>query len=220
MLVSLSDMKEYLGIAPGDTTYDDYLNGELSLFSNTVETYCNRKFEIDTYVERIYHRDFYNKKDHLLYHTPIISIASAIEKAKDETDTTVNTLVNKRTGKLNILDDSEYFTAMFNNTGANGYMDITYDAGYSVVPLEVQEAIKSLIQARYNKKLSGVDLNFGANVQRISVPGVMGIDFDYTLSTNERTNKYGMILGDYQNVLDNYRSERTLIGDTEVSYGV
>jgi hypothetical protein len=63
-----------------------------------------------------------------------------------------------------------------------------------------------------------VALNFGSNVQRISVPGVMGIDFDYTLSTNERNNKYGMILGDYLNVFDNYRSERTLVGESEVSF--
>ncbi len=220
MLVSLDDMKEYLGIPLGDTSQDSYLTTELLMFTEAIENYCNRKFEVATYVERIYHRDFYNARDHHLYHFPIVSIASAIEKAKDEDDITLNTLVNKRTGKFNVLDEDEYFTRLFVNTGRNGYMDITYDAGYATVPLEVQESVKMLVQARYNKKNSGVDFNFGSNVQRINVAGVMGIDFDYTLSTNERNNKYGMILGDYQNVFDNYRSERTLIGETEVTYMV
>jgi hypothetical protein len=216
MLVSLEDMKAYLGIT--DTSEDDYLNAELTMFTEAIENYCNRKFEVTSYIERIYHRDFYNERDHYLYHYPVSAITTATEKAKDEDDSVLATLVNKRTGKLNILDDCEYMTQLFVNTGSNGYMDIVYDAGYATVPLEVQEAVKQLVQARYNKKTSGVDFNFGSNVQRISVPGVIGIDFDYTLSTNERTNKYGMILGDYQNVFDNYRSERTIVGDTDIKY--
>lgn len=216
MLVSLSDIKDYLGIVDG--SQDSYLTSELLLFTEAIENYCNRKFEVATYVEKIHHRDFYNTRDHYLYHFPVVNVISAIEKAKDEDDITLVTLVNKRTGKLNIVDDNEYLTGLFVNTGRSGYMEITYDAGYSTVPLEIQEAVKMLIQARYNKKNSGVDFNFGSNVQRVSVPGVMGIDFDYTLSTNERTNKYGMILGDYQNIFDNYRSERTLIGDSEITY--
>ena len=106
---------------------------------------------------------------------------------------------------------------LFTNYVIGAYIDVVYDAGYATVPLEIQESIKQLIQARYNRKQSGVDFNFGSNVQRINIPGVMGIDFDYTLNTNERANKFGMILGDYLNVFDAYRSERTITGDrTEV----
>ena len=216
MLVSLEDMKEYLGIV--DTSQDAYLTSELILFTETIENYCNRVFEVFTYTEKIFHKDFYNRRAYHLYHFPVVTITSATEKAKDEDDVIVATQLNKRTGKIQMLDDNEYFKALFSNTGSNGYMEIVYDAGYATVPLEVQEAVKQLVQARYNKKESGVDFNFGSNVQRVSIPGVMGIDFDYTLTTNERTNKYGMILGDYQNIFDNYRSERTLIGDSEVSY--
>jgi len=218
MLVSLVDMKDYLGIL--DNSEDTYLTSELTLFTVTVENYCNRSFESATYTERIYHRDFYNVRDYFLYHFPVISITSATEKALDEADVVLNTLVNKRIGKLNMVDDGEYFTKLFNNTGRNGYIEIIYTAGYATVPLDIQESVKQIVQARYNKKNSGVDFNFGSNVQRISVPGVIGIDFDYTLSTNERNNKYGMLLGDYQNVFDNYRSERTIIGDTQVTYMV
>lgn len=216
MLVTLDKMKEYLGIA--DASQDTYLTGELELFTETIQNYCNRVFEVTTINERIYHRDFYNVKTHYLYHFPIDSITSATEKAKDEDDTVLVTLVNNKTGKLSILDDSEYFTQLFANTGRNGYMDIVYEAGYRSVPAEIQETVKQLVQARYNKKQSGVDFNFGSNVQRISVPGVIGIDFDYTLSTNDRKSKYGMILGDYLNVLDSYSSERTILGETELSY--
>ena len=217
-LVSLEDMKEYLGIS--DSSQDDYLNSELALFSEAVENYCNRKFLQATYTERIYHRDFRNQREHYLYHFPVVSITSVTEKAYNEDDVALGHLVNKKIGKLNVLDECEYVRNLFTNTGMNGYLEIVYEAGYTDTPLEVQEAIKELIQARYNKRESGVDFNFGSNVQRVSIPGVMGIDFDYTLSTNERSNKYGMLLGDYQNILDNYRSERTLIGESQVTYEV
>tara|TARA_R110000787_G_scaffold5686_9_gene20559 strand:- start:1357 stop:2016 length:660 start_codon:yes stop_codon:yes gene_type:complete len=218
MLVELDDLKNRLEIPLVDTSQDVYLNGEIALFSESVENYCNRKFEVASYVEKIFHADFYNTMYHYLYHFPISTITTVVEKAKDETDTILDSSVNNRTGKFNVVDDCDFRQKLFNNTGRNGYIEITYDAGYATIPLEIQESVFSLIEARYNKKQSGVALNFGSNVQRISVPGVMGIDFDYTLSTNERNNKYGMILGDYLNVFDNYRSERTLFGDSEVSF--
>ncbi len=38
MLVSLADMKTYLGI--GDASYDDFLTEQLVLFSSAIEGYC------------------------------------------------------------------------------------------------------------------------------------------------------------------------------------
>jgi len=149
-LVSLIDMKAYLGIA--DASEDTYLTSELDMFTETIEHYCNRKFEIASYTERIYHKDFYNTRDHYLYHFPVSSITSATEKALDESDVVLNTLLNKKLGKINILDDGEYFTKLFNNTGSNGYIEFIYEAGYASVPHEIQESVKQLVQARYNKR--------------------------------------------------------------------
>jgi hypothetical protein len=71
-----------------------------------------------------------------------------------------------------------------------------------------------LIEERYNKKVAGVALNFGSDVQRLSVPGVMSIDFDYTLQNNERDSKFGMFIKGYANVLDSFRSERSILADS------
>ena len=71
---------------------------------------------------------------------------------------------------------------------------------------------------RYNKKSSGVDLNFGSDVQRVSIPGAISIDFDYSLSNNERKSAYGVILGSNSNILDDWRSERSVIGSGKLEY--
>ena len=215
-LVSLADLKDYLGIA--DNSQDDYLNSEIALFDETVLNYCNRIFEQTTVTETIYYDDFKDEKDHFLYHFPIISITSITEKHPDQSDVLVTDYrVNKRLGSIELVNSYNQKSWLFQNYALGASLDIVYEAGYTSVPLEIQEAIKSLIQVRYNKKQSGVDLNFGNNVQRISIPGVMGIDFDYTLNNNQRTNRYGMLLGDYLNVFDVYRSERIIIGDrTEI----
>jgi len=216
-LVTLDSVKTYLGIDPMDTTQDDFLNSEIALFDETVQNYCNRIFEVNTYTETIYYDDFKDSFEHYLYHHPISTITSVTEKAPNATDEVQEYRINKRTGGLVVVDDYGKKKRLFTNYVIGAYLEIVYDAGYATVPMEIQESIKALIQQRYNRRQSGVDLNFGNNVQRISIPGVMGIDFDYTLNSNERQNKYGMLLGDYLNVFDNYRSERTVIGDlTEV----
>lgn len=219
-LVTLDDMKTYLGISLVDTSQDAYLTGELNLFTETVLNYCNRVFEQTTVTETIYFENFSEIRDYYLYHNPVISITSITEKQPNSADVAItNYRINKRLGKLEILDDSFYQKSfLFQNYNIGASLVMVYEAGYATVPLEIQESVKALIQGRYNKKQSGVDLNFGNNVQRISIPGVMGIDFDYTLNSNERKNKYGMLLGDYLNVFDNYRSERTIIGDSSEVY--
>jgi hypothetical protein len=76
----------------------------------------------------------------------------------------------------------------------------------------------SIIEERYNKKKSGISLNFGSDVQRVSIAGTISVDFDYSLQSNERVSAYGTILGNYINVLDQYRSERVLTGSGMITY--
>lgn len=219
-LVTLANLKEYLGIDALDVSKDDFLNSQIALFDETVLNYCNRVFEQTTVTETIYYDDFKNAREHYLYHHPVISITSITEKHPDNSDVvTTSFRLNKRVGKIEIIDQEHYQRSwLFQNYNAGASLEIVYEAGYATVPQEIQEAVKALIQVRYNKSESGVDLNFGNNVQRMSIPGVMSIDFDYTLNNNERKNKYGMILGDYLNVFDSYRSERVIIGERSEVY--
>ena len=97
-------------------------------------------------------------------------------------------------------------------------IEVVFTAGYEATPTPIVSIIYSLLEERYNKKVNGVDLNFGSDIQRISIPGAISVDFDYTLQANERKVAYGMILGNYVNVLDQYRSERPLVGATRLEY--
>ena len=86
------------------------------------------------------------------------------------------------------------------------------------MPTTIQYVVKAIVEERYNKKLSGVSLNFGSDVQRISIPGTISIDFDYTLTSNDRVNAFGNLLGSYLNLLDFYRSERAILGASRLNY--
>jgi len=206
MLVSLSDMKTYLG--EGTSTYDTFLTEQLQLVSDTVEAYCRRKFEQDDYVQTFYTDDYRKMGEIELYHYPVSSIAS-IDVDGVALDV-ANYRLHKPTG-----------TIIFKYGFPCGeVIEVTYTAGFLAanLPTPILAAVKSLVEERYNRKKSGIALNFGSDVQRISIPGAIAIDFDYTLNNNDRKNTFGLILGAQLNVLDFYRSERVIVGGGEIKY--
>ena len=218
-LVTLNDTKDYLGIALIDATYDVFLQTQIDMLSETILNYCNRVFEQTTVTETIYQDDYPDNIEHYLYYHPVISITSVTEKQPNSVDVVQTSFrINKRTGRLEMQDDCGSKARLFQDYFIGASLEIVYEAGYATVPLEIQEAVFGLIQVRYNRFTSGVPLDFGNNVQRIGIPGVMNLDFDYTLNSNERKNKYGMILQDYLNIFDNYRSERTMVGENSNIY--
>ena len=222
MLVTLDAMKNYLGIDPADTSQDQFLTDQINLISSTVENYCRRKFESSSYVQTFYYSDFSGDKELFMFHYPV----SAVSSVKEITDSIP--------AVENIVDPSEYRikkesgsikriysgipSNWFMNLDSIGKIEISYTAGYSSIPLEIQSVVFSLVAERYNKKTSGISIDFGNDVQRVSIPGTISIDFDYSLQANDRNNAFGMILGNYANVLDYYRSERTVTGEIKENY--
>jgi hypothetical protein len=206
MLVSLDDMKNYLGIPLIDTTYDTFLTEQLQLMSDTVEEYCNRKFETATYLQTFYREDFGTGEDKslMLAQYPLKSVTTIEADGEAVTEYRAH-LKSATLGK-----------AIGFFQGAD-IVEVEYEAGYDVIPTPITSSIKSLVQERYNKKTSGVDLNFGSDVQSISIPGTVSVQFDYTLEANSRSRGFGVILGNYINVFDKYRSERTL-GQGKLEY--
>lgn len=199
MLVSLTDMKTYLGIS--DASFDAFLTQQIGLISEAIEGYCGRKFAQTNYVQT-FHRDDYHapQKELYLYHYPIIGPVVI----KDEDDNVLDAgdyRVQKELAHLKM--EEEYFLRH-----TRSKVKVEFTAGYATVPLLIQSVVYDIVEQRYNKKVSGVALNFGSDVQRISIPGTLSIDYDYSLSTNERKSKFGTILGNNLNVLDSFRSER------------
>lgn len=199
-------MKTYLGIS--SNTYDTFLTDQLNLVSDVVEAYCRRKFMTANYVETFYLDDFEMKPTVLTtFHYPIKTITSIVE------DIVTISVDDYRVQKdYGIITKPDYF---FREASK---VIITYQAGFDVAPSPIRSVVMSIVEERYNKKVSGVSLNFGSDVQRVSIPGTISIDFDYSLTSNDRKNAFGNIVGNYMNILDPYRSERALMGPGRIAY--
>lgn len=213
-LITLKKAKEYLSIDPSDITYDSFLRSQIEIISDAISGYCRREFLSNEYVQTFYQDEMLESgfpvTDILLFHYPVVSISEILEDAVATTDYRLN----KAGGRvLRTSDSSRTYWFMESKE-----IQITYTAGLTSTPAPVEDVIYSILQERYNKKVSGINLSFGSDVQRIAIPGVMSLDFDYSLQGNERSSRYGTILGNHLNVLDSYRSERAIMGTLKYSY--
>lgn len=214
-LDTLANVKTRLNIT---TTDDDaFLQAQLDLVSDTIEAYVRRKVLATTFTQHFYREDY--RPSHLLelFAYPVQSIASITEDGVTLDPTCYR--LHKPTGRV-----------MRTSSAADGYARgsffypqveetiVTYSAGWATCPSPILSALDEIISVRYNKMKSGVDLNFGADVQRVSIPGVISIDFDYKALNNDRSSTFGTILGNTLNALDFYRSHRAILGDSHISY--
>lgn len=207
MLDSLANVKSRTGIT--DTTNDTFLTAQITLISDTIEAYCRRVFTEQDYTQTFYLDDYVPSAMLELYHFPVSAVATIFED-DEEVDTDVYR-IHMPTGRV-VRTDGAFF-----------YVDetvVTYTAGYAAgdIPTPILSVLDSIVLERYNKKIAGVNLNFGSDVQRISIPGAISIDFDYTLNNNDRKSAFGVILGNNLNLLDRYRSERTILGEGKLTY--
>ncbi|GEM_PF-3424573 len=204
MLIAVSDIKNYLGIPQVDTTWDSFLAYQSELTSNAVEMYCGRSFYHKEYIQTFNVADYSNTAfdNLLLYHFPITSLTSV----KLDGSLTSDYRLNKGNGLL---------LSIYRNFSCQ-VLEVRYFAGYQVLPKVLEFVILSIIEQNYNKKKSGVSVGFGNDVQSISISGVMKIDFDYSLESNQRKNAFGVIVGSFANILDSFRSERVLSGSDKI----
>lgn len=205
-LVGLIDMKQYLGVPSTDTTNDVFLSQQIEVISDTIEAYCARKFSLATYTETLYSDDYHGSQRSLrLFAYPVKEVVSVIQ---DTEDPFTDIRLEKSKGYITRLEGFLY----------GDQTQIVYVAGYENIPTPILDVVYSLVAERYNKKSAGIDLNFGSDVQRVSIPGTISVDFDYSLKNNDREVGFGVILGNYVNVLDFYRSERAIIGNGKLTY--
>jgi len=228
-LITLAELKTALNIV---TAADDtWLQSEIDLYSEIIDSYCARKFIQNTYTQ-IYYREVFPQDVVFklrLYHWPVTAIASIQLISRSESGNTTETLTANSEYRFNengkitrlcnyrpISWDNDFGSQWYQNTE----IQVQYTAGYlqADVPLTIKNSMYAIIDERYRKYLSGQELNFGRDVQRMSIPGVISIDYDYTLTKNERESQFGMFLGDYANVLDFYRTDRALIGNIVEPY--
>lgn len=206
MLDTLSNVKARLGIS--GTTYDTFLTAQITLVSDTIEAYCRRKLLTTTFTQHFYRTDYNYSAMLQLFCYPVQSITTLVEDTVPLDPSTYR--IHKPSGKLIRVDHNVFFRAQ--------ETVVTYVSGYTTLPTPIISVIDSIVQERYNKQASGVDLNFGSDVQRISIPGAISIDFDYAIHNNDRKSNFGVILGTNLNILDPYRSDRAVLGSSKLVY--
>lgn len=205
MLVSLDDIKAYLGIDPLETEFDAFLTQQGQLFSDVIESYCGRKFLEDEYIETMYAKDVEVFPRQLkLFHYPVSTVAYVRIDDEDLTEYRLQ----KEKGIL--INDSDW--------RVRDQIEVRYTAGYQTLPSQIEHVLLTLVKQNFNLQQAGVETSFGANVQRVNIAGVMSLDFDYSLESNKRSNAYGSLLGQYLNVLDLFRSERRVIGNGKLEF--
>lgn len=204
-LATLSDIKTYLGETTTD--YDTFLTDQLEIVSDAIEQYCERSFNAADYTEEFF-RDEINSqyvREIFVTHYPVVSVTSVSINGETTTDyrkVDATGLFRKNNGWFNGLAVSD----------EDDKVTIEYRGGYETLPALIRHVLYGIIEQNYNKKISGVNVDFGSNVQRVSIPGTISVDYDYTLETNQRNRALGVIIGDYANVLDQFRSDRSLLG--------
>lgn len=207
--VSLAEVKAYLGIT--GTGDDVFLQSQTDIICDAAEKYCERKFSSIAMIEKW----FKTKQDSRLkgpsFYTSAYPIVSVTYAKIDGEILTVDTeyRIQKKHGVINFVDGIE--------VGAET-VEVSYTAGFVTIPKVLIMAVSELVGERYNKRKAGVDLGFGSDVQRVSIPGTISIDYDYSLKSNDRESPMGSILGKYLNVFDFYKSEKRTIGSKENRY--
>lgn len=206
MLDTLEHVKDRLGITTDDD--DAFLTQQIELISDVIESYCRRIFTKTTWKQTFYGDDTLSRVT-ALYHYPIAGPVSI----KKDGEVIAEELYRPHKPSAMVT-----FLRGFPFIFPGQSLEVTYDAGYETIPRPILSVLDSVVGERYNKKKSGVNLDFGSDVQRISIPGAISIDFDYSLSNNDADSRYGTILGNHVNVLMDWRSERTVLGSGKLEY--
>lgn len=140
-LTSVADVKESLGIASSDLSWDNLITRKINQATRQIESYCGRRFLETTYVNEEYSAT----------HTDQI-----ILRQRPVTDTTPFTLSFRNTvlneDSFNLVEPDIYFVdknsgvldGLFNIVGRWNNWQITYSAGYATIPEDLQEAAASL----------------------------------------------------------------------------
>lgn len=227
MLVTLEKMKSYLGINTRSHQDDDFLTSQIQYISEAIESYCVRRFAQGSYVETFYRNEWLEQNNEtqkalIMYAFPLITV-SEVRQFTSEDDTVGEVIANPRihypTGSIR-RRSSDRATGFFQEDLFNTaeIIRVTYTAGFATIPEVLQQTVMELVEARYNRKKSGVALNFGSDVQSISIPGVLNLQFDYSLINNDRKTAFGTILGNHLNVVDFFRSERAVSTGSRLEY--
>jgi hypothetical protein len=140
-LTSLEKVKSYLQIS--DTSDDDFIQDLVDYVQNQIENYCSRKFDVATYTE-----NYQCKHKCFPKNMPLKSVESIIR----DDNTLLTTDYKVRGNYIEFISDLKGYTMGGSVLYANDYVsevNITYTAGYDVIPKDLNMAATKLAVIEY-----------------------------------------------------------------------
>lgn len=138
-LTNVADVKETLGIASSDLSWDNLIIRKINQVTRQIEAFCGRRFLLTTYTDEEYNGTGVDQI--VLKNRPIegtVALSYRNTSLDDNDFTTVESdlmFVNASAGVLN-LD--------FRAIGRWGRYKVTYQAGYATIPEDLAEAATAL----------------------------------------------------------------------------
>lgn len=153
MLTTLESLRQYLGKDGADTQDDDLLFETIKRKSKVVNNFLDRNIEAQTYTE-YYRGDGTNCL--MVRQYPIISITSIYDDVgrvwpeSTKKDPTTIAISNQTPGLIQLTGDIFINSAWWNWYNIEN-IKITYVAGYSTIPYDIEEAVNKLCSVEYAK---------------------------------------------------------------------
>lgn len=157
-LTTVADVKESLGIASSDSSWDNLIKRKINQATRQIEAYCGRRFKLSTYTQEIYNAS--NTDQLILRQRPIVGTPTLEVRDSSLNDSSFESIdsqfffIDANSGILN-MD--------FRGIGSWGRYRVTYQAGYTTIPEDLAEACVSLV-CYYVNNADGRDI--GVSVKK------------------------------------------------------
>lgn len=141
-LTNLSDVKESMGIASSDQSWDNLICRKINQVSKQIEQYCGRVFTNTTYTQEEYNSTQVDQI--VLRQRPITGTTTFLFEVRDS---------GLNVSSWETIDPSLYFVdspsgivdMLFRATGRWNRWRFTYSAGYTTIPQDLSEAASMLV---------------------------------------------------------------------------
>ncbi len=137
-LCTLADVKETLGIASSDNSWDNIIIRKINQATEIIEGWTGRRFAQTTYTSELYDASADNQL--ILKNRPVSAVSLGAR------DTTMNS------GSFDTIPTDQYFVdstagiidAVSSFWGSYDQWSVTYTAGYATIPADLAEACATL----------------------------------------------------------------------------
>lgn len=170
-LITLADLKTWLGITSVDAARDSRLEMYINTISTAIETYCNRKFKSATYTSEKYQAT--DEQELILKNYPVTSITSLTYNDDTLTEADEDFELDEDTG---ILFREEGWAKTGYGNYLSGKIDfpernitVTYVAGYSTIPEDLKMVCYEACSNLYDLKAAGAGGISSKHVADVSV---------------------------------------------------